>query len=115
VCGNVTRAVRSLNVEQEQADIREVRLATASIGLLTTAVLMLVVRGPSDWSSAFGLSWYGLFAAAVGLALAALVAAALSRELALKRRLAIIGLSLPALLAAPVLLWAVVTLAPLAD
>jgi hypothetical protein len=53
--------------------------------------------------------------AAVVLALAALVAAALPGDLPLKRRLAIIGLSLPALLALPVLLWAVVSLAPLAN
>jgi hypothetical protein len=91
------------------------RLATASIGCLLGAVLLLVARGADNWSRAFAVGWYGLFGAAVALALAALVAAALSRGPGLKRRLTIIGLSLPALLAVPVLLWAIVTLAPLAD
>jgi hypothetical protein len=76
---------------------------------------MFIVRGPANWSRAFGASWYGLFSAAVAFALAALIAAALSHDLALKRRLAIIGLSLPALLAVPVLAWALVTFVPLAD
>lgn len=61
------------------------------------------------------MTWYGLFGAAVVLAVAALAAAGLSRDVALRRRLAIVGLSLPALLAVPLLIWAVVTLAPLAD
>jgi hypothetical protein len=49
------------------------------------------------------------------LAVAALAVAAVSREVPPRRRLAIVGLSLPALLAVPLLLWGVVTLAPLAD
>jgi hypothetical protein len=49
------------------------------------------------------------------LAVAALVVAALSRDVPSRRRLAIVGLSLPALLAVPLLLWAIVTIAPLAD
>jgi hypothetical protein len=54
---------------------------------------------------------YGLFGAAVALALVALVVAGLSRGVARRRRMAMVGLSLPV----PLLIWLVVTLAPLAD
>ena len=90
-------------------------LARASIACLSVAVLMLVVRGAADWSGTFAATWYGLFAAAVVLAVAALVVAALSRDVTLRRRLTIVGLSLPALVAVALLLWAIVTLAPLAN
>jgi hypothetical protein len=76
---------------------------------------MLVVRGSANWSSAFAVVWYGLFGAAVVLAVAALVVAGLSRGSGAKRRLAIVGLSLPALVAVPLLIWLIVTLAPLAN
>jgi hypothetical protein len=91
------------------------RFATASIVCLSGAVLMLVVRGPDNWSGSFGVVWYGFFGAAVVLGLAALAAGGLSGDVASKRRLAIIGLALPALFAVPLLIWAIVTLAPLAD
>jgi hypothetical protein len=45
------------------------RLAAASVVCLTTAILMLVIRGPADWSRPFGLSWYGVFGAAVVFAM----------------------------------------------
>ena len=111
---NVTRG-SALNVEALPPDIEAVTLARASIACLTGAGLLLVVRGPANRSTAFAASWYGLFGAAVVLAVAALVVAALSREVPSRRRLAIVGLSLPALLAVPLLLWAILTLAPLAD
>jgi hypothetical protein len=92
-----------------------VGLAASSIACLTAAVFVLVVRGAADWSRAFAVVWYGLFGAAVVLAFAALVVAGLSRGVALRRRLAMVGLSLPALLAVPLLIWLILTLAPLAD
>jgi hypothetical protein len=78
-------------------------------------VFLLVVRGAADWSGGFAVLWYGLFGATVVLAIGGLIAAWLSRDVALKRRLAIVGLSLPALVAVPVLIWLIVTLVPLAD
>jgi hypothetical protein len=96
-------------------DIEAVPFARASIACLTGTGLLLVVRGPANWSTAFAATWYGLFGAAVVLAVAALVIAALSPDVPSRRRLAIVGLSLPALLAVPLLLWAIVTVAPLAD
>src|SRR3954462_13221379 len=92
VCGNVTRG-SVLNLEAQLPDIGAMPLARASIACLSAAVLLLVVRGPANWSRAFGLTWYGLFGAAVVLAVAALVVALLSRD-APKRRLVIVGLSL---------------------
>jgi hypothetical protein len=99
---------RFLNLEAQLAD------ASRSFGCLSAAVLLWVVRGPTNWSRAFGVTWYGLFGAAVVLAVAALVVALLSRD-APKRRLLIVGLSLPALIAVPVLIWALVTFVPLTD
>ena len=61
------------------------------------------------------VTWYGLFGASVLLAVAALLVALLSRDAPLKRRLVIVGLSVPALLAVPALIWVIVTLVPLAD
>jgi hypothetical protein len=76
---------------------------------------MLIVRGAANWSTAFAATWYGLFGAAVALAIAAAVVAALSRDLAVKPRLAMVVMSLPALLAVPLMLCALVTAASLAD
>jgi hypothetical protein len=94
--------------------MRVMGVAVSSVACLSAAVLMLVVRGAADWSRTFTVVWYGLFGAAVALALAALVVAVRSRAV-LKRRLAIAGLALPALLAVPLLIWVIVTLVPLAD
>jgi hypothetical protein len=92
-----------------------VRLAVSSIVSLSAAVWMLVVRGAANWSSAFAVVWFGLFGLAVVLAVAALVVAGLSRGSPLRQRLTVVGLSLPALVAVPLLIWLIVTLAPLAD
>jgi hypothetical protein len=61
------------------------------------------------------VTWYGLFGGSVVLAIAAVALAALSRRVASERRLTIVVLSLPALIAVPLLIWLIVTLAPLAD
>jgi hypothetical protein len=91
------------------------RLAFASVGCLAAAVLLLAVHGGGDWSRALGVIWTGLFGAAVVFAVAALVLAGISRGVAPKRRLAIVGLSLPALLSVPLLVWAALTLTQLMD
>jgi len=91
------------------------RFAIASIACLSAAVLAVAVRGAADWSRSFATTWYALFGAAVLLAVVALVAALVEREASLGRRLAIVSLALPALLAVPALLWVIATLAPLAD
>ena len=96
-------------------DIEGVGLALSSLACLAVAGLMLVVRGAANWSQGFAVAWYGLFGGAVVLAIAAVAVAVLSRHVALKRRVTIVGLSLPALLAVPLLIWLVLTLAPLAD
>jgi hypothetical protein len=94
--------------------MRVMGIAVSSVVCLSAAVLMLVVRGAADRSRAFTVVWYGLFGAAVVLALAALVVAVRSRAV-LKRRLVIAGLALPALLAVPLPIWVIVSLVPLAD
>lgn len=91
------------------------RLGAASVLCLTTAILMLVIRGPADWSRPFGLTWYGVFGAAVVFAIAAATVAAVTPGVAAKRRLTIAALALPALIAVPLLILAILTLAPLAD
>jgi hypothetical protein len=91
------------------------RLAGSSTACLAAALIMVLVRGADDWSQAFAFTWYGLLAIAVVLAVVALAVAGRSRDVAGKRRLAIVGLSLPALLAVPLLVWAVLALAALAD
>ena len=62
---------------------------------------MLVVRGTANWSRGFAVTWYGLFGGAVVLAIAAVAVAVLSRHVVLKRKLTIVGLSLPASWASP--------------
>ena len=96
-------------------DTEVVRLALSSLVCLAVAVLMLIVRGAANWSGGFTVAWYCVFGAAVVLAIAAVAVAAFSRQVASKRRLTIVGLSLPALVAVPLLIWLIVTLAPLAD
>jgi hypothetical protein len=96
-------------------DIEVVGLALSSLACLAVAVFVLVVRGAADWSRGFAVTWYGLFGGAVVLAIAAVAVAVRSRRVALKRRLTIVGLSLPALVGVPLLIWLIVTLAPLAN
>ena len=90
-------------------------IAVSSLACLVAAVLMLAVRGAANWSRGFAVTWYGLFGASVVLAVAAVAVAALSRQLASERRLTIVVLSLPALVAVPLVILLIVTLAPLAD
>ena len=82
-------------------DIEVVGLALSSLACLAVAVLMLVVRGTANWSRGFAVTWYGLFGGAVVLAIAAVAVAVLSRHVVLKRKLTIVGLSLPASWASP--------------
>lgn len=96
-------------------DIEVVGLALSSLARLAVAVLMLIVRGAANWSRGFALTWYGLFGGAVVLASTAVAVPVLSRHVAMKRRLTTVGLSLPALVAVPLLIWLIVTLAPLAN
>jgi hypothetical protein len=91
------------------------RLGAVSLICLTLAILMLAVRGAADWSTSFAVTWYGVFGAAVVLAFAAATAAVVARHDAPMRRLAILALALPALVAVPALIWVVATVAPLAD
>jgi hypothetical protein len=95
--------------------IEVVRLAVSSVICLSAAVWMLVVRGAANWSSAFAVVWFGVFGLAVALAVAALVVAGLSRGVTRRQRLTVVWLSLPALVAVPLLIWLIVTLAPLAN
>jgi hypothetical protein len=91
------------------------RLGAASVVCLTTAILMLVVRGSADWSRAFGLTWYGVFGAAVVFAVAAAAAAVAAPAVTARRRLTIAALALPGIVAVPILIWMIVAVAPLAD
>jgi hypothetical protein len=61
------------------------------------------------------LTWYGTFAAAVVLAVVAVTGAVVRRNVSAKQGLAIAALALPALVAVPVLVWTVLTVAPLVD
>jgi hypothetical protein len=97
------------------ADTGKVRTARASLGCLVGAIVLLAARGPSNWSRSFAVAWYGLFACSVVLALAAVAIAVAGRGTGLRSRLKIIALALPALAAVPLLILAIVTLAPLAD
>jgi hypothetical protein len=56
------------------------RLGVVSVVCLATAILMLVVRGPADWSKSFGLAWYGVFGAAVVFAVAAAAASVVAPD-----------------------------------
>ena len=91
------------------------RLGAASVVCLTAAILMLAVRGSADWSKWFGVTWYAVFGAAVVFAMAAATRAVVAPDVAARRRLTIAALALPAMLAVPILIWAILTLAPLAD
>jgi hypothetical protein len=91
------------------------RFSIASITLFVLTSVMLAIRGAADWSQSFAVAWYGVFGAAVLLAIAAVAVAVGSRRLSGKHRAMIVVLALPALIAVPVLIALVVTLAPLAN
>jgi hypothetical protein len=91
------------------------RFSVASAMLLVLAALLLAIRGAADWSQSFAVAWYGVFGTAAILSVAAVAAAVGSRQLSAGRRATIILLALPALVAVPMLIALVRTLAPLAD
>lgn len=91
------------------------KLSIASVVFLVLASVMLAVRGASDWSPAFGFTWYGVFGVAVILAVGAVGVAVAGRGLSGRRRSAIILLALPALVAVPLAIEVILTLAPLAN
>ena len=78
--------------------------AVLSCSCTVSVALLLAVRGPENWSERLGTPFYGL----LGLGTAIVGGSSAGR-----RRL-IVALSLPPLVAAPLLVLAV-TLAPLAD
>ena len=87
----------------------------ASLACLALAALMLAIRGTANWSRSFAEIWYGTFGAAVVLGLAAVVVAIATRRATRRDRTLTIGLALPALIAVPLLIWLIVTIAPYAD
>jgi hypothetical protein len=89
------------------------KYAAASTACFSALLVLLLVRGATDWSESFALCWYGLFAAAVILALGGLVEA--KRSATWGRRILVIVLSLPALAAVPAFMWLVYVLARYAD
>jgi hypothetical protein len=88
------------------------RAGVASIALLATASVLLLVRGPADWSRTFALTWYGIFAVAVVMSAAALMLSLLHRRALARSRLPAVALALPALIAVGILVWFVVVVVP---
>jgi len=82
--------------------------ARTSCASIAAIVLLLVTRGASDWSGAFAVVWYGLFAFGVVSALVAVGAALVSRAPG-RRRLLIVALALPALVAVPLFILLLAT------
>jgi hypothetical protein len=91
------------------------RPGVVSLLLLGLAFVMLAVRGAANWSATFALTWYGVFGGAVLFALIALVSAVVQQGATIGRRLGVIALALPALLAATVFISLIPTFARLAD
>jgi hypothetical protein len=92
------------------------RIAAGSFVCTLLVYLLLLVRGASDWSSAFATLWYGLFGLGVILGLAGLVVAVAAPGVSVRARLGIAALSLPAPTAAVLFVWFVLTVIPqLAD
>ena len=91
------------------------RFSIASLGCLLTATFLFVVSGGSDWSAGFATAWWSLFVGAVALSLVAIAVAVATRRATEARRVAVVVLALPALLAIPVLIWLIISLAPLAN
>jgi hypothetical protein len=91
------------------------KFSIASLGCLLIATFLLFARGGSDWSSGFATAWGSLFVGAVALSLVAIAVAVATRRATEQRRVAIVLLALPALVAIPLLIWLIITVAPLAD
>ena len=81
------------------------RFALASLACLATALVLIAIRGPYDWSPSFILLWYGLLGAATILAAPATAVAFLNRRLPGRLRVAIAAMALPSLLGVPVAVW----------
>ncbi len=81
------------------------RFASASLACLTTALVLIAVRGPYDWSPSFILFWYGLLGAATILAAPATAIAFLNRRLPARLRMAMAAMALPSLIGVPVAVW----------
>jgi hypothetical protein len=81
------------------------RVSSASIAAI---VLLLIIRGASDWSEAFAVFWYGLFALGFFSGLVAVGTALVSRGPG-RRRLLMVALALPALVAVSLFVWLLAT------
>jgi prolipoprotein diacylglyceryltransferase len=77
--------------------------------------MLLVVRGSSNWSRGFAVTWYGLLVVGSVCSLFAVVDAALRRRRSVKQRLTIVVMSLPALLAASAISYIVFEVVPNLD
>ena len=73
---------------------------------MVVALVVLAVRSTSGWSDSFAVFWYGLWAAAVVLAIVGLVEAAVARDVPSRRRAFAIGLGVTTLaLTALLVFW----------
>jgi hypothetical protein len=91
------------------------KFSIASLSCLVAAIVMISIRGGEDWSAAFGVAWYGLFGVAVVLAIVAVGIAVAARGVTGSRRLLIVALAIPALIAVPLLILVISMTAPLAN
>jgi hypothetical protein len=71
-----------------------VRAAWASIACIVVIIVALSVRGAADWSESFAVFWYGLWGAAVVLAVVGIVAATVRRNAPAHQRGIAVGLSI---------------------
>jgi hypothetical protein len=81
------------------------RFGSASLACLATALVLIAIRGPYDWSASFVLLWYGLLGAASILAAPATAIAFLNRRLPVRLRVTIAAMALPSLLGVPIAVW----------
>jgi hypothetical protein len=81
------------------------RFALASLACLATALVLIAIRGPYDWSPAFVLLWYGLLGAATLLAAPATAVAFLNRRLPIRLRVAMAAMAVPGLFGVPMVVW----------
>jgi hypothetical protein len=86
--------------------------ARISLGCTALVLALLAVRGPSDWSRGFAVTWYGLLVAGCICSLLAAVDAAVRRRWSVNQRLTIVVMSLPALLAASAISYIVLEVVP---
>jgi hypothetical protein len=91
-----------------------VPVAIISSSCTAAILLMLVVRGPWDWSDAFGTVWFGLFGLGVVTGVIGVLASVANRRPG-RRRLLTLALSLAALIAVPLFFWMMATNLPYTD